>query len=143
MNEHGSASTLEVHSWAAKTAGIEGKEESDGPASRLALFFCARPPSSLMITAQKAEAMNEEMDREWGPEAVRLWKEWVDLSDDERVIRERRLECLDLSDPTYLAWQEESDKVCKAQQEKWAACRAAMNDYRKKSGLPPFPFCPR
>ena len=95
------------------------------------------------MIGQKAEAMNEEMDREWGPEAVRLWNEWVDLSDDERDIRERRPEWLNSSDPTYLAWQEESDKVCKAQQEKWAACRAAISEYRKKSGLPPFPFCPR
>ncbi len=30
------------------------------------------------MIGQKAEAMNEEMDREWGPEAVRLWNEWVD-----------------------------------------------------------------
>jgi len=95
------------------------------------------------MIGQKAEAMNEEMDREWGPEAVRLWNEWVDLSDDERDIRERCPEWLNSSDSIYLAWQEESDKVCKAQQEKWAACRAAISEYRKKSGLPPFPFCPR
>ena len=87
--------------------------------------------------------MNEEMDREWGPEAVRLWKEWVDLSDDERDIRERRPEWLDSSDPTYRTWQAEFDKVCKVQQLKWAACQAAMAEYRKKNGLPPLSFCPR
>ena len=87
--------------------------------------------------------MNEERDREWGPDAVRLWKEWVDLSDAERDIRKSRPERLDLSDPTYLAWSEELDRAIKALHEKWEACQDAIVEYREKNGLPPFPFCPR
>ena len=87
--------------------------------------------------------MNEGMDREWGPDAVLLWKEWVDLSHVERDIREHQPECLDLSEPTYLAWKEKVEKVCEAQQEIWAACRAAIAEHRKKNGLPPLAYCPR
>ena len=87
--------------------------------------------------------MNEERDREWGLDAVRLWKEWVDLNEAEHDIRKSRPERLDLSDPSHLLWTEAVEKVWKARLEKWAACQAAMVKYRKKNRLPPFPFCPR
>ena len=87
--------------------------------------------------------MNEERDREWGPDAVRLWKEWVDLNKVEHDIRKSRPERPDLSDPTHLVWTEAVEKVWKARLEKWAACQAAIVEHRKKNGLPPYPFCPR
>ena len=87
----------------------------------------------------KAEAMNEEMDREWGPEAVLLWNEWIDFSEAERDIQKSRPEYVE----NYMAWKEQVERVCKERQEKWVACQAAIAEYRKRNGLPPFPFCPR
>jgi len=87
--------------------------------------------------------MNDERDREWGRDAVHLWKEWVVLNKAEHDIRKSRPERLALSDPTYLAWTQAVEKVWTARLEKWAACQAAIVEYRKKNGLPPFPFCPR
>src|SRR5262245_39988808 len=89
-------------------------KSTDERASRLAHFLCARPLSRRMI-GQKAEAMNEEMDREWGPEAVRLWNEWIDLSEAERDIQKSRPEYVE----NYLAWKEEVERVCKVKRSGW------------------------
>jgi len=83
-----------------------------------------------MITDQKAEAMNEE-DREWGPDAARLWKEWLDQT---RAIQElQKIRPLDRE-----KFAEEYQKL----KEKFAAFERAVAEYRERNGLPPLPFCP-
>ena len=84
------------------------------------------------MIGQKAEAMNEETDREWGPDAVRLWQEWLEQT---RVIQE-----LQKSRPLD---KEKFAQEYQRLKEKFAAFERAVAEYREKNGLPPLPFCPR
>ena len=94
------------------------------------IFLCARPSSRPYDHRPEGRGMNEE-DREWGPDAVRLWKEWLNQT---RAIQElQKIRPLDRE-----KFAEEYQKLT----EKFAAFERAVAEYRERNGLPPLPFCP-
>src|SRR5262249_13489383 len=75
------------------------------------------------FTEEKKKAMREEREREWGPEAARLYQELVESY---LAVSQLNRERPDVSffDPAYRAWREKLEKVRKEQREKMAEKRA-------------------